>query len=157
MNFILAHSGSSYEVNSDLQGQECYSLCDIQPLGSILTTTTSTVVLVYHGENGGHHGIACRTLKPPQGLLGGIGRRVSSFIWGGTPSGTTGSEAVSFSKAFSIGLALLSNDFFNRPTLNMKRSMEQSRVNLFKYNYFSFLEIGSSTWNKFSNISKWNG
>ena len=112
LNFILAHSGSSYEVNSDLQGQECYSLCDIQPLGSILTTTTSTVVLVYHGENGGHHGIACRTLKPPQGLLGGIGRRVSSFIWGGTPSGTTGSEAVSFSKAFSIGLALLSNDFF---------------------------------------------
>ena len=27
------------------------------------------------------------------GLLGGIGRRVSSFIWGGTQSGTSGTEA----------------------------------------------------------------
>ena len=92
----IAHAGSMYEVNSDLQGQECYSLCDIQPLGSILSTTTSTVVLIYHGETGSHHGIACRTLKPPQGLLGGIGRRVSTFIWGGTPSGTSGSESVSY-------------------------------------------------------------
>ena len=40
----IAHAGSMYEVNSDLQGQECYSLCDIQPLGSILSTTTSTVI-----------------------------------------------------------------------------------------------------------------
>ena len=42
----------------------------MQPLGSILTTTTASVVLIYHGETGGsHHGIACRTLKPPQGKL----------------------------------------------------------------------------------------
>ena len=42
----------------------------MQPLGSILTTTTASVVLIYHGETGGsHHGIACRTLKPPQGTL----------------------------------------------------------------------------------------
>lgn len=65
----IAHSGSSYEINSDLQGQECYSLSDIQPLGSILTTTTATVVLIYHGNSGGHHSIACRTLKPPQGTV----------------------------------------------------------------------------------------
>ena len=43
----IAHAGSMYEVNSDLQGQECYSLCDIQPLGSILSTTTSTVISRY--------------------------------------------------------------------------------------------------------------
>ena len=88
----IAHSGSSYEINSDLQGQECYSLCNVQPLGSILSTTTSTVVLIYHGSTTGQHAIACRILKPPQGLLGGIGRRVSSLLWGGIP---TGSESVS--------------------------------------------------------------
>jgi len=84
----IAHSGSSYEINSDLQGQECYSLCNVQPLGSILSTTTSTVVLIYHGSATGQHAIACRILKPPQGLLGGIGRRVSSLLWGGIPTGT---------------------------------------------------------------------
>jgi nuclear pore complex protein Nup133 len=46
----IAHEGSSYEVSADLQGQECYSLTDLQPVGSILTTTTATVVLV-HLEN----------------------------------------------------------------------------------------------------------
>ena len=79
----IAHAGSSYEINSDLQGQECYSLCNVQPLGSILSTTTSTIVLIYHGSSTGQHAIGCRILKPPQGLLGGIGRRVSSLLWGG--------------------------------------------------------------------------
>ena len=79
----IAHVGSSYEINSDLQGQECYSLCNVQPLGSILSTTTSTVVLIHHGSNSGQNGpIACRVLKPPQGILGGIGRRVSNLLWG---------------------------------------------------------------------------
>lgn len=87
----IAHAGSSYEINSDLQGQECYSLCNVQPLGSILSTTTSTVVLIHHGSSSGQHAVACRILKPPQGLLGGIGRRVSSLLWGGM---ATGSEAV---------------------------------------------------------------
>ena len=42
----IAHESSSVESTVDLQGQECYSLTDLQPVGSILATTTSTVVLV---------------------------------------------------------------------------------------------------------------
>ena len=40
------------------------------------------------------HTICCRQLKAPQGLLGGIGRRVSSLLWGGMTTPTS-SEAVS--------------------------------------------------------------
>jgi hypothetical protein len=35
------------------------------------------------------HSIACRQLKAPQGLLGGIGRRMSSLLWGGISTSTT--------------------------------------------------------------------
>lgn len=79
-------------MSADLQGQECHSLTDLQPLGSVLATTTSTIVLVHVLNVGGQHKIVCRQLKPPHGLLGGIGRRVSSLFWGGMPA--TG-EAVS--------------------------------------------------------------
>eukprot|EP00095_Tigriopus_kingsejongensis_P004237 maker-scaffold711_size108467-snap-gene-0.25 protein:Tk04237 transcript:maker-scaffold711_size108467-snap-gene-0.25-mRNA-1 annotation:"hypothetical protein LOTGIDRAFT_233315" len=81
----IAHPSTSTEVSTDLQGQECYSLTDVQPLGSVLATTTSTIVLVHVVHSGGPHRIACRQLKPPHGLLGGLGRRVSSLFWGGMP------------------------------------------------------------------------
>ena len=42
----IAHESASVESIVDLQGQECYSLTDLQPVGSILATTTSTVVLI---------------------------------------------------------------------------------------------------------------
>ncbi|XP_059094944.1 nuclear pore complex protein Nup133-like [Tigriopus californicus] len=82
----IAHPSSSTEVSADLQGQECHSLTDLQPLGSVLATTTSTIVLVHVLNVGGQHKIVCRQLKPPHGLLGGIGRRVSSLFWGGMPA-----------------------------------------------------------------------
>lgn len=94
----VAHESSFVEISGDLQGQECYSLTDIQPVGSILATTTSTVCLI-HFTGGqqqqtadGRSGIACRMLKIPQGILGGISRRVSSLFWGSMNSGI---EAVS--------------------------------------------------------------
>ena len=43
-----------------------------------MATTTSTLVLV--SWPGG--ALTCRRLAPPAGLLGGIGRRVSSLLWG---------------------------------------------------------------------------
>ncbi|XP_021913246.1 nuclear pore complex protein Nup133 [Zootermopsis nevadensis] len=82
----IAHEGTSVEDNADLQGQECDSLTDIAPVGCILATTTSTIVLVQPQITGGRHSIVCRTLKTPQGWLGGIGRRMSSLIFGGLPS-----------------------------------------------------------------------
>ena len=90
----IAHEGSSQETSADLQGQECCLLTDVQPVGSVLATTTSTIVLVQRPESsaampGGQHALTCRLLKPPQGILGGIGRRVS-LLWSGisTVAGT---------------------------------------------------------------------
>lgn len=82
----IAHEGTSVEDSADLQGQECDSLTDIAPLGCILATTTSTIVLVQPQITGGRHSVACRMLKTPQGWLGGIGRRMSSLIFGGLPT-----------------------------------------------------------------------
>ncbi|XP_069672597.1 nuclear pore complex protein Nup133 isoform X3 [Periplaneta americana] len=82
----IAHEGTSVEDNADLQGQECDSLTNIAPIGCILATTTSTIVLVQPQITGGRHSISCRTLKTPQGWLGGIGRRMSSLIFGGLPT-----------------------------------------------------------------------
>ena len=79
-------------------------------MGSILATTTATVVLVQRpetatagvtvggGVSGGVGGavLACRLLKPPQGIFGGIGRRVSSLLWGGMGP-VIGNDSVSYS------------------------------------------------------------
>ncbi|KAJ9592509.1 hypothetical protein L9F63_015826, partial [Diploptera punctata] len=82
----IAHEGTSVEDNADLQGQECDSLTNIAPIGCILATTTSTILLLQPQIIAGRHSIACHTLKTPQGWLGGIGRRVSSLIFGGLPT-----------------------------------------------------------------------
>ena len=82
----IAHEGTSVEDNADLQGQECDSLTNIAPIGCVLATTTSTILLVQPHITGGRHSIVCHTLKTPQGWLGGIGRRVSSLIFGGLPT-----------------------------------------------------------------------
>ena len=60
------------------QGQECERLICLGDSSCLLATTTSTLVLV--SWPGG--ALRCRRLAPPAGLLGGIGRRVSSLIWG---------------------------------------------------------------------------
>jgi len=104
----IAHEGSSQDTNiAELQGQECCLLTDVQPVGSVLATTTASVVLIQRPDSlsgsgeggvgvvgmGGHHlgstGLTCRLLKPPQGILGGIGRRVSTLLWG---SGVTAAD-----------------------------------------------------------------
>ena len=76
-------------VTTDLQGQECLTLVDIQPAGCILGTTTSSLVHISFETvqaELGHLPITCRTLKAPQGFLSGIGRKVSSFIFGSLPT-----------------------------------------------------------------------
>lgn len=76
-------------VTADLQGQECLTLVDIQPLGCILGTTTNSLVHICVEPNQDEHNqspIVCRTLKAPQGILSGIGRKVSSLIFGAVPA-----------------------------------------------------------------------
>ena len=57
---------------------------------------------------GGHHlgstGLTCRLLKPPQGILGGIGRRVSTLLWG---SGVTAADEDSVREQYSFKTKIL--------------------------------------------------
>lgn len=84
---------------ADLHGQECLTLVDIAPVGAILGTTTGSLVHIAFNSGVGGLGAStdssgslggapftCKTLKAPQGLLSGIGRRVSSFIFGSLPT-----------------------------------------------------------------------
>nr|CAD7405905.1 unnamed protein product [Timema poppensis] len=82
----ITHAGTSVEESADLHGQECDSLTDIAPHGCVLATTTSTLVLVNPLVSAGRHSVTCRTLKAPQGWLGGLGRRMSSLIFGALPT-----------------------------------------------------------------------
>jgi len=82
----IAQEGTSSEISAELGGQECFSVTDIHPVGSLLATTTATLVLIHHvGQS-----LACRRLSAPSGLLGGLGRRVSSLLWGAMPAGGSG-------------------------------------------------------------------
>ncbi|KAH7972663.1 hypothetical protein HPB52_014816 [Rhipicephalus sanguineus] len=82
----IAHEGSSTDALADLQGEECYSLTNTQPIGCILATTTSSLMLVTPSSVDGQTALLIKPLKAPQGLLAGISRRVSSFIFGAMPS-----------------------------------------------------------------------
>lgn len=82
----IAHESSWVEANADLQGQECDCLRLILPLGALLVTTTATLVLVTPHLAAARHSLVCRTIKAPHGWLGGIGRRMSSLIFGSIPS-----------------------------------------------------------------------
>lgn len=82
----IGHEGSSFEMNAELQGQECDSLTDISPIGCILATTTATIVLVQPQISSGRHSITCRPLKLPQGWLGGISKLIPSIIFGSLQS-----------------------------------------------------------------------
>ena len=79
----IAQEGSSTEISTELNGQECCSLTEVPGVGCLLATTTATLLLIHHtGQS-----IACRRLALPTGLLGGIGRRVSSLLWGAQGGG----------------------------------------------------------------------
>ena len=79
----IAQEGTSSEISAELVGQECFRVTDIHPVGSLLATTTATLVLIHHTQ----HGLECRRLAAPSGLLGGLGRRMSSLLWGSLPAG----------------------------------------------------------------------
>ena len=79
----IAQEGTSTEISAELGGQECYRVTDIQPVGCLVSTTTASLVLIHQTAQG----IVCRRLAAPAGLLGGLGRRVSSLLWGAMPAG----------------------------------------------------------------------
>ena len=79
----IAQEGTSTEISAELGGQECFRVTDIQPVGVLVSTTTASLVIIHQTGQG----IACRRLAAPAGLLGGLGRRVSSLLWGALPAG----------------------------------------------------------------------
>ncbi|GFY76039.1 nuclear pore complex protein Nup133 [Trichonephila inaurata madagascariensis] len=85
----INHEGSSVDAQPHLQGQECCSLSSIYPLGCILATTSSSLIIITPTIGDGQPNVICRTLTLPQGVLAGIGRKVSSFIFGVIPAQTT--------------------------------------------------------------------
>ncbi|KAK6635816.1 hypothetical protein RUM44_001070 [Polyplax serrata] len=82
----ITHEGSSAEINTDLQGQECDSFTDINPLGCVLATTTATIIMVQPQMNKGRYNIVCRPFKLSQGWLKGIGRLIPSLLFGSMQS-----------------------------------------------------------------------
>ncbi|XP_012274831.1 nuclear pore complex protein Nup133 [Orussus abietinus] len=81
----VAHEGTSVETNAELAGQEVDCLTYIPGHGCVFATTTCTVVLLQPQVSGGRNTICCRVLRTSQGWLGGIGRRMSSLIFGAIP------------------------------------------------------------------------
>ncbi|XP_050469604.1 nuclear pore complex protein Nup133 [Bombus huntii] len=81
----VAHEGSSVETSAELAGQEVDCLTYIPGHGCILATTTCTVALLQPQFVGGKNSINCQVLRTSQGWLGGIGRRMTSLIFGAIP------------------------------------------------------------------------
>lgn len=82
----IAHEESSVETTSaELAGQEVDCLTHIPGHGCILATTTCTVALLQPQFANGRSNITCRVLRTSQGWLGGIGRRMSTLIFGALP------------------------------------------------------------------------
>ncbi|CAL7941715.1 unnamed protein product [Xylocopa violacea] len=81
----VAHEGSSVETSAELAGQEVDCLTYIPGHGCILATTTCTVALLQPQFVSGKNNVICQVLRTSQGWLGGIGRRMTSLIFGAIP------------------------------------------------------------------------
>ena len=81
----IANEEISVETSAELAGQEVDCLTYISGHGCILATTTCTVALLQPQNTGGKGNISCRVLRTSKGWLGGIGRRMSSLIFGAIP------------------------------------------------------------------------
>ncbi|XP_014219795.1 nuclear pore complex protein Nup133 [Copidosoma floridanum] len=81
----VANEELSIETSAELQGQEVDCLTYIPEHGCILATTTCTVALLQPQVTSGKSSINCRVLRTSKGWFGGIGRRMSTLIFGAIP------------------------------------------------------------------------
>ncbi|XP_041351939.1 nuclear pore complex protein Nup133-like [Gigantopelta aegis] len=84
----IAYESSTAEISAELKGEECACVVNFEPFGVLLATTTSSLILLLTAP--GQNTISCQPLKSSQGMFAGIGRRMSSFIFGASPLQTTG-------------------------------------------------------------------
>ncbi|XP_053613431.1 nuclear pore complex protein Nup133 isoform X2 [Plodia interpunctella] len=82
----VAQERGYVDVSAELAGQECDRLGERTSAGLVLATTTCTVVLLDPVVVEGRASVQCRTLRPPSGWLGGLGRRVSLLFFGAMPA-----------------------------------------------------------------------
>lgn len=94
-NILREETCFSETFVQELQGQECSNLCPIGPNGCLLATTTNSLLLIsiVHNEP------VFRTLKAPVGVLSGLSKKFTSFIFGGIPVSQS-SETKSFIRIF---------------------------------------------------------
>ena len=78
----IAHDGSSIDESGILEGQEFDVLVNVSPIGYMLATTTCNLVLLQLQLQNGRNTIVHRSLKPPSGFLGSIGKKFASIIIG---------------------------------------------------------------------------
>ncbi|XP_052770068.1 nuclear pore complex protein Nup133-like [Mya arenaria] len=84
----IAYETSSMEISAELKGEECDTVVNMMPYGCLLATTTSSLVIISFTP--GQNTVSCRPLKSQQGMFSGIGRRMSSMIFGGGQGGNSG-------------------------------------------------------------------
>lgn len=77
----IAYEASSMEISAELKGEECDSIVNLCPYGVLLATTTSSLVMISFTP--GQNAVSCHPLKATQGMFSGIGRKMSSLIFGG--------------------------------------------------------------------------
>lgn len=78
----IAHDGLSIDETGILDGQEFDELLNIPSIGYVLVTTTCNLVLLQLQLANGRHNIVYKTVRPPSGFLGSIGKRFASIIIG---------------------------------------------------------------------------
>lgn len=78
----IAHDGTSIDAGGIMDGQEMDALAALPGVGYMLATTTCNLVLLQLQLNNGRHTIVTRAVRPPQGFLGGLGKRFASILIG---------------------------------------------------------------------------
>lgn len=78
----IAHDGISIDETGILDGQEFDELLNIPSIGYVLVTTTCNLVLLQLKLTNARHNIVHKTVRPPSGFLGSIGKRFASIIIG---------------------------------------------------------------------------
>jgi len=89
----VAYESHSIETSvSDIHGEECFMLTNLNQTTCLLGTTTNTLVSITISDNDTMTPVSFRRLRAPQGVLAGFSKRVSSFIFGGAPSAQSSHE-----------------------------------------------------------------
>lgn len=95
----ISNESNTVTVNADIPGQECDSLTSIWPVGAIVTTTTSTVLLIKTSSGRGNKpGLSCVPLVAQKSWLGGWSKKMSTMLFTAVPSAPSGLDSVSLLK-----------------------------------------------------------